>query len=218
MKIWLPLLLSCLQKLFPMLLDTKVQLSRAWKPTKSLHLHGLLSLSGSQQQEAHMLLGCGMCEVGSAHLNQLHKAHPVLQKGMGSSKASTGRRPDISLPLGPSSARQVRLVQSTAALHAPGSLYKMIWKRIMFASKGSSSLLSPICWISTTLSGRSFCWVVVISVLGWGRILVFLKPAVPFQMVEILLLFSPKHVMLSLPDWASFPENSKLCYCSSVVR
>lgn len=145
MKIWLPLLLPCLQKSFPMLLDTKVQLGRAWKPTKSLHLHGLLSLSESQQQEAHMLLGCGMCEVGSAHLNQLHKAHPVLQKGTGSSKASAGRRPGISLPLGPSSARQVRLVQSAAALHAPGSLYKMIRKRIMFASKGLSSLLSPIC-------------------------------------------------------------------------
>lgn len=105
MKIWLPLLLPCPQKSFPMLLDMKVQLGRAWKPTKSLHLHGLLSLSESQQQEAHMLLGCGMCEVGSAHLNQLHKAHPVLQKGTGSSKASAGRRPDISLPLGPSSAR-----------------------------------------------------------------------------------------------------------------
>lgn len=48
-KVWLCLLLPCLQKLFPMLLDTKVQLGRAWKPTKSLHLHGLLSLSESQQ-------------------------------------------------------------------------------------------------------------------------------------------------------------------------
>lgn len=125
-----------------MLLATKVLLGRAWKPTKLLHLHRSGSVTESQQQEAHLLLGCGMCEGESAHLNQFHKACFTLYCKRVWAQAQTALSEDLMLHCHlifyPHC--QVRRTWSKIVICIPDSLCKVLWKRRMSISKGSSSL------------------------------------------------------------------------------